>query len=194
MSGTEATTLMTSREQFTIAPASSAVHNPPAPAGSQAHLDQSMRMAYSTDGSATVYRPVGSSAQPYNPVPTGVAAVKNATNLNSGEQKRKRGRPRKYGPDGSMSMGMTSAQRPVGVSPPPPTSGTFSQSMASPSSVATPPQPQPALGGSASPSSKKGRGRPRGSSNKQQKETMGNDPSFLQMYICIAKCTRFGLN
>ncbi|KAL2471835.1 AT-hook motif nuclear-localized protein 10 [Abeliophyllum distichum] len=179
MSGTsEATTLMTSREPFTIAPASAAVHNSPAPAQtpaiSQAQLDQSMRLAYSTDGSATVYRPVGSSPQPYNPVPAGTATVKNVTNLNSGEQKRKRGRPRKYGPDGSMAMAMASTQRPVGVSPPPPTSGTFSQSMATPPSVATPPQPQPPLGGSASPTAKKGRGRPRGSSKKQQKETLGS--------------------
>ncbi|CAA3001481.1 AT-hook motif nuclear-localized 10-like isoform X1 [Olea europaea subsp. europaea] len=178
MSGAEATTLMTSREPFMIAPTSSAVHNSPAPAqtpaASQAQLDQSMRMVYTTDGSATVYRPVGSSPQPYNPVPAGVATVKNVTNLNSGEQKRKRGRPRKYGPDGSMAVAMTSGQRPVGISPPPPISGTFSQSMATPPSVTTPPQPQPHLGGSASPTAKKGRGRPRGSSNKQQKETMGS--------------------
>ncbi|CAI9771456.1 unnamed protein product [Fraxinus pennsylvanica] len=176
MSGPEANTLMTSRDPFTIAHASSAVHNPPAPAQtpavSQAQLDQSMRMVYSTDGSATVYRPVGSSPQPYNPAPAGAATVKNETSLNSGEQKRKRGRPRKYGPDGSMAVAMTSAQRPVGVSPP--TSGTFSQSMVTPPSVATPPQMQPPLGRSASPTTKKGRGRPRGSSKKQHKETMGS--------------------
>ncbi|XP_022861049.1 AT-hook motif nuclear-localized protein 10-like [Olea europaea var. sylvestris] len=198
MSGAEATTLMTSREPFMIAPTSSAVHNSPAPAqtpaASQAQLDQSMRMVYTTDGSATVYRPVGSSPQPYNPVPAGVATVKNVTNLNSGEQKRKRGRPRKYGPDGSMAVAMTSGQRPVGISPPPPISGTFSQSMATPPSVTTPPQPQPHLGGSASPTAKKGRGRPRGSSNKQQKETMGKVPFFLRSYICTYKCDRWGLN
>ncbi|GFQ07909.1 putative DNA-binding protein escarola [Phtheirospermum japonicum] len=155
MSGVQETAaVMTSREPF------AAVSLTPAPA-SQPQLEQQMRVSYTAEGA---YRSVGS-PPPYQQMPGGAPV---AMNLNSGDQKRKRGRPRKYGPDGNMSsMALVPAQQPINMGMPPQTQ-TFSSPTAPP-----PPQPQP--GGSASSTVKKARGRPPGSSNKKKEiEAIGS--------------------
>ncbi|KAK4387836.1 AT-hook motif nuclear-localized protein 10 [Sesamum angolense] len=107
MSGVpEAAAVMTSRDLFTVGPSVST-----GPASSQSQLDQQMRVPYTADGA---YRPVGS-PQPYQSISGGGPVMKHGMNLNSGDQKRKRGRPRKYGPDGSMAMTMASAPQPISV-------------------------------------------------------------------------------
>lgn len=160
-----AAAVMGNREPFTVAPTIS-----PAPAQhpsvSQPPMDHQMRVPYAADGN---YRPVAvGSSQPFQPVPgAGSAAVANqGMNLNSGDQKRKRGRPRKYGPDGSMSMGMASGQQPINVGMP------QAENFSPPSSEA---QQLVVVGGSTSPSAKKPRGRPPGSSNKKKQiEAIGS--------------------
>lgn len=160
MSGVpEAAAVMTSRDLFTVGPAVST-----GPASSQPQLDQQMRVPYTAEGA---YRPVGS-PQPYQSISGGPPVIKHGMNLNSGDQKRKRGRPRKYGPDGSMAMTMASAPQPISVGIP------QTQSF-SPSAAATQTESQPPVGGSASPTAKKARGRPPGSSNKKkQMEAIGS--------------------
>ncbi|KAK6130610.1 hypothetical protein DH2020_035656 [Rehmannia glutinosa] len=103
MSGvSETAAVMASREPFTVNPTVS----PQNPAASQSQLDQQMRVSYTADGA---YRSVGS-PPPYQSITGGTPVMKPAMNLNSGDQKRKRGRPRKYGPDGNMAMVMASPQ------------------------------------------------------------------------------------
>ncbi|KAL0368751.1 UNVERIFIED_CONTAM: AT-hook motif nuclear-localized protein 10 [Sesamum calycinum] len=88
MSGVpEAAAVMTSRDLFTVGPSVST-----GPASSQSQLDQQMRVPYTADGA---YRPVGS-PQPYQSISGGGPVMKHGMNLNSGDQKRKRGRPRKF--------------------------------------------------------------------------------------------------
>lgn len=158
---------MASREGFSMG----LQKTPPA---SQPNV-QSMRLSFSTDGAA-IYKPVvTANSPPYQSSgpsagtgPGGVgdsSVVPHGLNMNMSETlKRKRGRPRKYGPDGTMSLAISPAsaapavpisQSPSNFTPPPPTSG----------------------GGSTSPTStsmKKARGRPPGSSRKQQMEALGS--------------------
>ncbi|PIN04244.1 hypothetical protein CDL12_23221 [Handroanthus impetiginosus] len=150
----EAAAVMTSREQFTLAPTGQGQGQNPG--ASQPQLDQQMRVSYTADGA---YGAVGSSS-PYQTIPTGTNLIKQNMNLNSGD-KRKRGRPRKYGPDGSMAMGMAPTQQPINIGMP---QATFSP----PSSAPPPAESQQTVGGSASPTAKKARGRPPGSSNKKK--------------------------
>ncbi|GER36661.1 AT hook motif DNA-binding family protein [Striga asiatica] len=162
MSGvSEAAAVMASREPFAInhGVSTGPGHNP---AASQQHLDQQMRVPYTADGA---YRSVASPPA-YQPMPGGAPV---ATNLNSGDQKRKRGRPRKYGPDGNMAaMAMASGQQPMNVGMQQAQMQTFS-----PPPAAAPPQPP--VGGSASPTAKKARGRPPGSVNKKKQiEVIGS--------------------
>ncbi|KAI8549245.1 hypothetical protein RHMOL_Rhmol06G0011000 [Rhododendron molle] len=142
------------------------VHNTPPAAASQP-LTHTMRLGNSSDGTA-VYKPLAGNSSPFQPAGTsgggatgeGQAIIPHNLNVNVGDPvKKKRGRPRKYGPDGAISLGLTpaTAPRPAAVAQPTPT---FSPSSHTP----TP----------ASPSSlKKGRGRPPGSSKKQQMEALG---------------------
>ncbi|XP_059636251.1 AT-hook motif nuclear-localized protein 10 [Cornus florida] len=160
MSGSE-TGVVTSRESFTVGMKS--------PVPSQPAI-QNMRLAYSADGTA-VYKPVTGTSPPYQSSPAsggespGGTMVPHNLNMNMGEpMKRKRGRPRKYGPDGTMSLALTPAIPAVAVTQ---SGGAFSPPPHAPG--ATPP------GGSTSPSSfKKARGRPPGSSKKQQMEALGS--------------------
>ncbi|CAA0834908.1 AT-hook motif nuclear-localized protein 10 [Striga hermonthica] len=163
MSGvSETAAVMSSREPFPINAMASAGQSQN-PAASQHQLDQQMRVSYTTDGA---YRSVGSPPS-YQPMPGGPPV---AMNLNSGDQKRKRGRPRKYGPDGNMSgMAMASGQQPMN-------SGLHQNQMQafSPPQVAAMPVPPP-VGGPTSPVVKK-RGRPPGSVNKKkQVEVVGSN-------------------
>ncbi|KAL6573377.1 hypothetical protein OROHE_001836 [Orobanche hederae] len=160
MSGvSETAAVMTSREPFTLNPTVSPgqAQNPSA---SQPQMDQQMRVSYTSD---IAYRSVGS-PPPYHSMPGGSQQV---MNLNSGDQKRRRGRPRKYMPDGNMAaMAMASAQQPINMAMPPQMQ-TFSPPV--------PPPLQPPVGGSASPTVKKSRGRPAGSINrKKQMEAIGS--------------------
>ncbi|KAI3465483.1 hypothetical protein Pfo_022146 [Paulownia fortunei] len=169
MSGaSEATAVMASRDPFAV---TLTAVNSPAPAinpeASQPQLEQQMHMPYTPDDG---YRQVGSSHPPYQSIPAGATVIHHVMNLNSVDQKRKRGRPRKYGPDG----GMASPQQPINVAMSQQQPQTFS------SPAGAPPFPvqtstHPPVGGLASPTIKKARGRPRGSSNKkQQREALGS--------------------
>lgn len=177
MSGSE-TGVMASREAFSVG-----LQQKTQP------LVQNMRLAFGVDSGA-VYKPVGaatsastsnSTSPTYQPTSgdggstTPIAGGGAMVNVNvssmggsGGEtMKRKRGRPRKYGPDGAMALGLTPAPQSVSVNQ---SGGVFSSPPSLPS-VPTPPPP----GGSASPTSfKKARGRPPGSSKKQQLEALGN--------------------
>lgn len=127
---------------------------------------QSVRMAYTTDGTP-VFTPV-SSAPPatatYQPVVGGApghnlaaAGGNGATPLPGGAAeplaKKKRGRPRKYGPDGSMSLALVPASLASGSGAP----GPFSPETGKAANSAP----------SASPDGVKKRGRPKGSTNKK---------------------------
>lgn len=88
----------------------------------------------------------------------------------SGEPlKRKRGRPRKYGPDGAMSLGLT-------VTPAPPHHLSLPIPQPGPGPVTQPtgPSPPPASASASPGSNKKRRGRPRGSVNKNHSKRSGN--------------------
>ncbi|RWW61525.1 hypothetical protein BHE74_00031413, partial [Ensete ventricosum] len=161
------TGIMSSREPFDVAMQKSSAQNQPA--------IQSMRLAYTQDGTA-IYKPVTSNAPPPPPstsattlpyqgggrggenTGSGVEGpspimASHGLNINIGEPvKRKRGRPRKYGPDGIVALAPTSAAASV----PPGASGC-----------------SPLFPGTTSPVSwadptKKARGRPSGSGKKQQ--------------------------
>ncbi|PKI33682.1 AT-hook motif nuclear-localized protein 10-like [Punica granatum] len=152
-----------------------------------------MRLAFSGDGTA-VYKPITPSSPSYHS-PNGVGAGGGAEagseaggiNVNIGgggvgaEQqpvKKKRGRPRKYGPDGSMSLALIPAAAgavaaSTGGFPSPPASaggGASGGSAASPTSV------------------KKSRGRPPGSSNKKSRlEALGSSGTGFTPYIITVK-------
>lgn len=96
--------------------------------------------------------------------------------------KRKRGRPRKYGPDGTMALGLS----------PTPPSVTVTQSAGGGGGFSSPP-PTAAVsggGGGGGPTSslKKARGRPPGSSSKKQQfEAFGNNFSFNYYFVLFKK-------
>lgn len=131
--------------------------SPPAPAPPSSAAMQSVRMAYTADGTP-VFTPVSSAVAPlaYQPGPaapgssmpvTGAAGGNGvAALLDTGEPmaKKKRGRPRKYGLDGSMSLALVTASKPAGLVP------------------------------SASPDGEKKRGRPKGSTNKPRMDAVGS--------------------
>ncbi|WOL19502.1 AT-hook motif nuclear-localized protein 10 [Canna indica] len=149
---------------------------------------QSMRLAYTQDGTA-IYKPITTSPSPPPPAapPATASATAAATaaapyqggvtgggstgigvegpspviapqnlNINLGEPvKRKRGRPRKYGPDGTMALALSPSS--AGGSAPP---AGFSPSPTGASNSVSDP-------------SKKVKGRPPGSSKKQQMAALG---------------------
>ncbi|KGN55540.1 AT-hook motif nuclear-localized protein 10 [Cucumis sativus] len=152
MSGSE-TGVISSGEHFTIGLQKNSVP-------SQQPVMQSMHLPFGADG---VYKPVATASPTYQSSSVGVAGNAGAdgsardafVNMNSQSEpvKRKRGRPRKYGPDGSMAV--APAVRPAAATQ---SSGGFSPS----------PTAAPQSGRSASPTSlKKPRGRPPGSSTKK---------------------------
>lgn len=131
---------------------------------------QSMRLAYTADGTA-IYKPISSSSPAPQPPPTylgggggtiatgdgstaSAAVPPHSLNINVGEPvKKKRGRPRKYGPDG---LALTSLATAASVSSSSPTAGTGHL----------------APSGSAD-AKKKPKGRPPGSSKKLQMGVLG---------------------
>ncbi|XP_039170567.1 AT-hook motif nuclear-localized protein 10 [Eucalyptus grandis] len=96
---------------------------------------QNMRLAFSPDGTA-VYKPAAAASPSYKaPSAAGnggpaeaasadgggpAAALPHGINMNVGAEpaKKKRGRPRKYGPDGTIALGLTPAAPPSTVAPP----------------------------------------------------------------------------
>ncbi|XP_016453556.1 AT-hook motif nuclear-localized protein 10 [Nicotiana tabacum] len=155
-------TLMTSRDHFTVA----GVQNSPASVPATTQVDQKMHLGYSGDGTA-VFTPISTSPPPYPPAEVSAGAVVSQNlNSNSSEQmKRKRGRPRKYGPDGSMALGLNSPSVAAGS--------------LSPQEPVTFPAAQALSAGPASPTSlKKARGRPPGSSKKQQMDNSFGSTGF----------------
>lgn len=173
MSGSE-TGVMTSREPFSVGLQKS-------PVTSSQPVIQNMRLAFSADGTA-VYKPVAATSPSYQPSGTAVVetaavaggggdGVPQGINVNMGSEpmKRKRGRPRKYGPDGSMALALTAAPSPLSATQ---SGGGFSPTPSTAAAAAPAPPAPP--GGSASPTSlKKARGRPPGSSKKLQLQALG---------------------
>lgn len=144
---------------------------------------QNMRLTFS-DGTA-LYKPVavpGAASPAYQASPTarngggiegsagGGPPLPHGLNMNmsGGETvKKKRGRPRKYGPDGTMSLTLT----PVTAGSVAPQSAGFSSQAAAAAATS---------GGSLSPSTmKKSRGRPAGSGRKRQLESLGTNEAQL---------------
>uniref|UniRef100_A0A3N7F459 AT-hook motif nuclear-localized protein n=1 Tax=Populus trichocarpa TaxID=3694 RepID=A0A3N7F459_POPTR len=206
MPGSE-TGVMTSREPFSVTglQQKTAVQSQP--------FIQNMRLDFGTDGTA-VYKPIStvtttSAVSPTYPPgggegPAGGAVVSpHGIDVNMGggiggeSMKRKRGRPRKYGPDGTMALALASAPQSVAVTQPTSTAtgGGFSSPPAQTHPLVSPPPPPPppgsdigivgdagvvssspvTLGGSVSPTGvKKARGRPPGSSKKQQLNALGS--------------------
>ncbi|KAJ6953252.1 AT-hook motif nuclear-localized protein 10-like [Populus alba x Populus x berolinensis] len=190
MSGSE-TGLMTSRDPFSVTGLQHKTEVPSQP------VIQNMRLAFSADGAA-VYKPITTAtttpAASPNYQPGGVegSAVGDSVSphwINVGgsggdPMKRKRGRPRKYGPDGTMALAIASAPQSVAVTPL--TSSGLSSPPAQAQVQPLVPTPSPgsdvgvagpavALGGSVSPTGvKKARGRPPGSSKKQQLDALGS--------------------
>ncbi|XP_042046980.1 AT-hook motif nuclear-localized protein 10-like [Salvia splendens] len=144
---------MANREQFSMSSPPSLVMNP---ATSQPQLDQQMHMSFMNSDGGAFRQVVGSSPPPFQPIPAGAALISQS----STEQKRKRGRPRKYGPDGSMSAPLGS---PNAVMPQHEQQLNFSSPAVAPQSTEGVP---PGMDGAGSPTAKKSRGRPRGSRNK----------------------------
>jgi hypothetical protein len=151
--------------------------SPPAPAPPSSAAMQSVRMAYTADGTA-VFAPVSSSPATPSYQPQGAAhgASMSAATVVGGNgapaapsmgeplAKKKRGRPRKYGPDGSMALAMVPASAASGS---PATgqgfSGPFSPPALNPASSLV----------VASPDGFKKRGRPKGSTNKPRVDAAG---------------------
>ncbi|CAJ1973105.1 unnamed protein product [Sphenostylis stenocarpa] len=157
MSGSD----MATREQFTVG-----MHSPqPQPQHQQPQLHQNMRLDYgAADGADIFAAPTininGGESSPVG-VPPGLGlgqAHPQAMVGNSTEQlKRKRGRPRKYGPDSGMALSLNTTPTPGGSTVPVGQSG-----------GAFPANP---LSDSASAGTGKRRGRPRGSVNKIKKSS-----------------------
>lgn len=170
--------LMAGRDLFGMPKSPPApVPGPPASAAMQ-----SVRMAYTADGTA-VYAPVSSSAatpsyQPQGPAHgtsmsaatvvggNGASAV---PGMGEPVAKKKRGRPRKYGPDGSMALALVPASAATGspATGSPATgqgsSGPFSPAGLNPASSLL----------VVSPDGFKKRGRPKGSTNKPRVDAAG---------------------
>ncbi|XP_062193838.1 AT-hook motif nuclear-localized protein 10-like [Phragmites australis] len=165
--------------------------SPSAPPSSGAM--QSVRMAYTTDGTpvftpvssapppAATYQPVGGSGAPR---PNVAAAGGNggAPVLPGGAgeplAKKKRGRPRKYGPDGSMSLALVPASTAAALAPAAPgASGPFSPECAKAPNTAP----------STSPDGAKKRGRPKGSTNKKRVPSLGSAGAGFTPHVIFVK-------
>ncbi|KAG5018132.1 AT-hook motif nuclear-localized protein 10 [Glycine soja] len=161
MSGSD----MAGREQFTVG-----MHKPQQQQQQQPQLHQNMRMDYAADGTAVFAPPTvtvninGGDSSPAVPPGLGLPQPQPMM-VNSPEPiKRKRGRPRKYGPDGGMTLGALKTTTPPGGGVPVGQSG-----------GAFPAGP---LSDSASAGTVKRRGRPRGSVNKNKKNDSSNSSKY----------------
>lgn len=108
-----------------------------------------LRFTYPSDGALSIHSKRAGEGHP---------------NMDMGESvKRKRGRPRKYGPNGTMTLALGNSPSPLTTSPMPPSSG---------SSVGGFNSPAPNSGSSFV--MKKARGRPLGSGKKQKMNSVGS--------------------
>ncbi|CAL5005337.1 unnamed protein product [Urochloa decumbens] len=166
--------LMAGRDLFGI-PKSLPSQMPGSPASAAM---QSVRMAHTADGTP-VFAPVTSSAPPPSYQPQGAAhgPSMSAAAVTGGNDamappgmgepvaKKKRGRPRKYGPDGSMSLALVPA---LAATRSPAMgqgfSGPFSPAGANPANSVP----------GVSPDGVKKRGRPKGSTNKPRMDALGS--------------------
>ncbi|AQK58316.1 AT-hook motif nuclear-localized protein 10 [Zea mays] len=173
--------LMAGRDLFGL------TKSPPAPAPPSSAAMQSVRMAYTADGTA-VFAPVSSSPATPSYQPQGAAhgASMSAATVVGGNgapaapsmgeplAKKKRGRPRKYGPDGSMALAMVPASAASGS---PATgqgfSGPFSPPALNPASSLV----------VASPDGFKKRGRPKGSTNKPRVDAAGSSGAGFTPHV-----------
>ncbi|GER42060.1 AT hook motif DNA-binding family protein [Striga asiatica] len=155
MSGaSESAAAMANRDIFGVSP--TALQNPATTVNadaSQPQMEHHMAISYNSDNGVPQVGP----PPHYQPILAGATATYHQVNMNSGEQKRKRGRPKRYGPDGGMS---------VSTAPPQQQQQTFSPL---PPAAEVPPRAEIPPSGLASPTVKKARGRPRGSQNKKRK-------------------------
>ncbi|XP_047085989.1 AT-hook motif nuclear-localized protein 10-like [Lolium rigidum] len=177
--------LMAGRDLFGLPKSQPAPAPAPAPAAppSSAAM-QSVRMAYTADGTP-VFAPVSSAAAPpgYQPqpvaaaprsnMPTAVAAGGNgvATLPGMGEPlgKKKRGRPRKYGPDAPMSLALVTV-------PTAPGSTVGPQDAQGASGPFSPTLPANFVPSASPPDGGKKRGRPKGSTNKKPRMSVAGPP------------------
>ncbi|KAF9686575.1 hypothetical protein SADUNF_Sadunf02G0003400 [Salix dunnii] len=210
MSASE-TGVMTSRDPFSVTGLQHKTAGPPQP------VTQNMRLAFSADG-ATVYKPITTATTTMAVSPTNQpggeegsaagGAVLSPHGINVGRSggepmKRKRGRPRKYGPDGTMALAFASAPQSVavtqklsaGLSSPP------AQAQVQPLAHTPPPGSDvgvgspagAALGGSVSPTGvKKARGRPPGSSKKQKLDALGSAGIGFTPHVITVKAGEHG--
>jgi len=138
---------------------------------------QSVRMAHTADGTP-VFAPVTSAAPPsYQPqvavhgpsmstaAATGGNGAMASPSISEPVAKKRRGRPRKYGPDGSMSLALVPASSATG-------SPAMGQGSSGPLSLAGPNPANSVLG--VSPDGVKKRGRPKGSTNKPRMGALGS--------------------
>ncbi|TKY75365.1 AT-hook motif nuclear-localized protein 10 [Spatholobus suberectus] len=156
------------------------MHNPqPQP---QPQLHQNMRLDYAADGTAVFAAPtvnMNGGESPAAALPPGLGLAQPQPQPQpmvgcSEPLKRKRGRPRKYGPDGGMALSLTNT--------PPPGAAAASAVPVSQSGGAFPPAP---LSDSASAGSGKRRGRPRGSVNKKSSKFSGPAALFTPHVITV---------
>lgn len=145
---------------------------------------QSLRMAYTTDGTA-IFTPVSSvppATATYQPVGGSAVAASSLAGVGgnggapvhsagAGEPvaKKKRGRPRKYGPDGSMSLALVPVPASIAAAPAPAPAAPGASGPFSPNGPKA-----PNTAPSASPDGAKKRGRPKGSTNKKHVPALGN--------------------
>ncbi|XP_030523700.1 AT-hook motif nuclear-localized protein 10-like isoform X2 [Rhodamnia argentea] len=144
-------------------PYGSGLPSNPSPA-SQQQVVGDMRLNYNADGAA-VYKPVAAAVSPtyHQPGNGSVHGDEIGLGLTGEPVKRKRGRPRKYAPDGGGPASLGLAPSPSQVLPLPPPPPAHSGGFASP----------PAVGMAQPTAGRKGRGRPPGSGRKHRMAAVG---------------------
>ncbi|MQM06207.1 hypothetical protein Taro_039027 [Colocasia esculenta] len=169
--------IMSGREQFSVG-----LQNPVQPQQPQ-QPPPGMRLAF-TPEATVVYKSLASSSPNYQTAAlaggatggsgesTAPAVAPHGLNMNLGEPvKRKRGRPRKYGPDGAMTLGLAPVSPHPVAAAAPAGSGGFTPTAA----VGVPPNSASSLTSASGGAMKKPRGRPPGSSGKKkQMNAMGS--------------------
>ncbi|MCD7447884.1 AT hook motif domain containing protein, expressed [Datura stramonium] len=181
MSVSEPGGIMMSRDHFSIA----GVQNSPSSVPATTPAVQNMHMGYGGESTA-VFSSMSGSQPSYQSTegPSGAGSVllQNLNHNSSEPMKRKRGRPRKYGPDGSMALGLNPAASPPVAGGPPGSSLSLQEPVNSAAAQTL------SVGPSSPTSLKKARGRPPGSSKKQQIDNLGSTTGFgLTPHVIIVK-------
>ncbi|XP_030527044.1 AT-hook motif nuclear-localized protein 10-like [Rhodamnia argentea] len=144
---------------------SASLQNPPVP--SPPVMDN-LRLAFGGDG-AVPYKPTAAPAPAAVNGEMGGAVAAEGLNMNvvGDPVRKKRGRPRKYGPEGSIALALNSGS--AGHAALSPAGGGFGSPPPPPSHGGSPTFAAPQSGDSGSASLTKRRGRPPGSSNKKRR-------------------------